>query len=148
MLKRCSRCGQSKSVDQFRKRSRSADGLQSYCKPCHTEMNRSARARDPQRYREARERYNARNGQAVQARKYDWNARNREKRRAQKEVEKAVRRGVLVKPEECEGCERPNLVLHAHHEDYGAPLDIRWLCPSCHGRRHAELRKIPTTVEA
>lgn len=25
---------------------------------------------------------------------------------------------------------------YAHHEDYSKPLEIIWLCPSCHKRRH------------
>ncbi len=47
----------------------------------------------------------------------------------------AKRAGDLVaKP--CEVCgSRPSV---AHHDDYAKPLDVRWLCRSCHGRWHAE----------
>lgn len=35
---------------------------------------------------------------------------------------------------QCEVCRAPN--AHAHHEDYSRPLDVRWLCSTCHGREH------------
>jgi len=64
-----------------------------------------------------------------------WVERNPDKRRAHVIVNNAVRDGRLFKPEACEECgERPGRRrLHAHHEDYERPLDVRWLCTACHG---------------
>lgn len=36
-MKTCTRCGESKSSELFAKRSRSLDGLSSWCKSCHSE---------------------------------------------------------------------------------------------------------------
>ena len=36
-------------------------------------------------------------------------------------------------------CGRPK--VHGHHEDYGNPLDVVWLCPYHHRLRHRELLK-------
>ena len=45
-----------------------------------------------------------------------------------------LRRGLLVK-EPCQDCGIPDSQMH--HADYDKPLQVTWLCPGCHGRRHA-----------
>jgi hypothetical protein len=55
-------------------------------------------------------------------------------------VRHAVRTGKLVKPDICEkcGCTPPrrrdgrSLIQGHHHRGYSRPLDVRWLCHSCH----------------
>lgn len=37
----------------------------------------------------------------------------------------------------CEVC--GSLPTHGHHEDYGKPLDVVWLCPVHHAMRHAAI---------
>ena len=37
-------------------------------------------------------------------------------------------------PKPCENC--GSLPTHAHHDDYNKPLEVRWLCRTCHGIRH------------
>jgi len=70
-----------------------------------------------------------------------WRERNREKVRAHSAVHRALKKGTLIRPLECEGC-GPNYSgkLEAHHDDYSKPLEIKWLCDSCHKLRHIELR--------
>lgn len=53
-------------------------------------------------------------------------------RRARYAVNNAVRRGKLEKPNACQWCGAKGRI-HAHHEDYGKPLEVIWLCPRCHG---------------
>lgn len=53
--------------------------------------------------------------------------------RARAAVRRALKRGDLVRPAVCEKCERHG-VVEAAHKDYAAPLDVRWLCRSCHRR--------------
>lgn len=49
---------------------------------------------------------------------------------------KAKRLGILsAKP--CEGCGSADAEMH--HEDYFRPLDIKWLCRSCHMQTHGNL---------
>jgi hypothetical protein len=60
----------------------------------------------------------------------------------------AIRAGLLIRPDECSECgarpERPrgssNPPIEAHHDDYAAPLKIRWLCKRCHSRADRERR--------
>jgi hypothetical protein len=58
------------------------------------------------------------------------------KHSANLKVASAIRRGEL-KRQPCEICGNPKAV--AHHEDYGKPLDVNWLCRSCHSKRHKEI---------
>jgi transposase-like protein len=35
----------------------------------------------------------------------------------------------------CEMCGKEDNI-HAHHDDYDKPLNVRWLCPICHKDWH------------
>lgn len=48
-------------------------------------------------------------------------------------VAKAIRAGLLVRPMVCTQCGNQGKIEAAHH-DYSRPLDVRWLCKSCHTR--------------
>lgn len=50
-------------------------------------------------------------------------------------VAHAFKTGQLVRPERCAWCGDYDSI-YAHHEDYSRPLDVVWLCGSCHQRRH------------
>ncbi len=54
-------------------------------------------------------------------------------RAAQSAVARAIKSGVLHRPETCSECGRTGRI-EAAHQDYNAPLDIRWLCRSCHSK--------------
>ncbi len=79
-------------------------------------------------HRTRSQRYGARNGLVL---------------RAHVLVREALIKGTLVKPLQCDDCERPDTPcadgrsnLHAHHEDYSKPLIVQWLCAPCHMARH------------
>lgn len=59
-----------------------------------------------------------------------------EKARARDALNGAIRRGRIKKPSRCEEC-GAHRKLHGHHHDYSKPLDVEWLCPPCHARRHS-----------
>jgi len=56
-----------------------------------------------------------------------------EKYHATIKVGVALRNGSLVR-KSCEGCGGKK--VHAHHDDYKKPLDVRWLCQPCHWKFH------------
>lgn len=62
-------------------------------------------------------------------------AKDKSKRRARKIVNYHLEKGNLVKPKECERCNSQKNI-QAHHDDYTAPLNIKWLCSLCHGLLH------------
>jgi ribosomal protein S27AE len=55
-------------------------------------------------------------------------------------VNYAVKAGRLQRNPACERCGKPS--RDAHHDDYAKPLDVMWLCRSCHYARHRELEQV------
>ena len=64
-----------------------------------------------------------------------WRIKYPEKYKAHIKVNNALRDRKIFKPNACEECSR-DLKLHAHHEDYSKPLDVKWLCVECHGKKN------------
>jgi hypothetical protein len=73
-----------------------------------------------------------------------WAARNPAKRAAHNAVYNALRRGDLVRGD-CAGCGVKHgatvggkrACVQAAHDDYARPLDVVWLCATCHiGKAH------------
>jgi RNase P subunit RPR2 len=70
------------------------------------------------------------------------------KRSATNRFRSAVRLGKLIRPYACERCDtipepdhQGRSTIHGHHNDYTKPLEVVWLCKSCHRDEHM---KIPT----
>jgi hypothetical protein len=91
------------------------------------------RVRQQEREREER--------RAAKRRAYarEYGKSSREKKIAQRRVALAIERGDLSR-QPCEECSSVRHV-QAHHEDYAKPLEVRWLCASCHGLLHAQERR-------
>jgi len=51
-------------------------------------------------------------------------------------VSRAVKKGIITKPSHCEICNCNHRRIEAHHLNYNRPLDIEWLCSSCHKGLH------------
>ena len=66
-----------------------------------------------------------------------WDAKtkaiNRHKKQAQGSLQRAVKRGIIIR-KPCEICGIKK--VHGHHEDYSKPLKVRWLCVKHHRREH------------
>lgn len=73
---------------------------------------------------------------------------NTKKRRVQHFTDKAIRKGILIRPVKCERCGNTQAFsdgrngIQAHHSDYDRPLDVMWLCQNCHHEWH----KINTAI--
>lgn len=66
--------------------------------------------------------------------------RHPERWRARKLLQNAVKRGDIIKPKACVGCQqvRP---LHGHHDDHAHPFVVTCLCRPCHDQLHREMRE-------
>lgn len=52
----------------------------------------------------------------------------------------AVKTGKLTRPNACNSCSGTDKRIDAHHHNYFLPLDIEWLCTTCHYQRHKTMR--------
>jgi len=52
-------------------------------------------------------------------------------------IAKRIIRQTNARPKHCANCGRAAGKIEAHHENYTRPLDVVFLCPSCHRRRHS-----------
>jgi hypothetical protein len=53
----------------------------------------------------------------------------------------AIKKGVLVRPKNCEWCGSEKRI-QGHHEDNRKLLEVMWLCQLCHAARHGMRRAI------
>ena len=102
---------------------------------------RRRRARKPEVSRRASRRYGAVHKEARRAYCTAYRRKNGHKTRAHALVKAAVTLGVLVR-RPCEVCgarqDEGGQKIYAHHEDYSRPLEVRWLCTSCHRLLHRD----------
>ena len=59
------------------------------------------------------------------------------RKKARAKVFIALRNGSLIKPNNCANCGRKK-ELNAHHNNYDKPLEVVWLCDSCHSLLHKD----------
>lgn len=65
-----------------------------------------------------------------------------DKRAARSAVGKLLAR--FAKPSNCRRCgfvPEDSTGIHAHHKDYKKPLQVQWLCASCHRKEHRLLKE-------
>lgn len=129
--KTCFKCEEVKSLPEFYKHPAMADGYLNKCKICTRADVQKNRKQNISYYRE-----------------YDRNRGNRHpkgynkiystkypnKARARRMVAYRIYKKQLF-PEPCEVCGGKTSV-HAHHDDYAKPLNIRWLCAAHHRQWH------------
>ncbi len=68
----------------------------------------------------------------------EYRKENRIEVNARNLVYKHVKRGKMVKGKFCDTCKKEER-LQAHHDDYGKPTEVRWLCNICHRHEHKKL---------
>ncbi len=66
---------------------------------------------------------------------------NRKKVNAAATLRYRVKKGSVAQPDSCESCGKP-CKPEAHYEDYSKPLDVKWLCRSCHGQHHSVVQRL------
>ena len=138
--KRCSKCKEHKSFNEFHSHKKTSDGKYSQCKSCRAiatrkdyENRKEAILKYGNAYRKTEAGKLTRKREHLKAREN-----SPEKYKARYMVKNAIRDRKLKKRNSCELCH--NSPTHGHHEDYSKPLDVIWLCPGCHQKLHNSYR--------
>lgn len=135
MEKECFCCKQTKPIAEFYKHKAMADGHLNKCKDCVKVSVRERRFNQ-----ESRDRVLAydrgRGNRQDKAYFKEYRAKYPNKYRAHNLINNAIRDKRLFK-EPCETCGTTKTV-HAHHDDYAKPLNVRWLCAAHHRQWHSE----------
>ena len=129
LLKKCSCCQVFKDRSMFYKDRSRYDGIATKCKPCDNAYWMKG-------YRKTR-RFSKNYKKRAVARNRKWRGANKQKCLAHQAVSRAISKGVLVKPKNCERCGASSK-LHGHHNDYRKQLKVIWLCVTCHEKEHHE----------
>lgn len=139
---KCSKCGELKEPKNFCPRKDASNGLVSQCRECEQERVEAWQKNNPERFRETQRKYMATADGKASARKKEakYALHNPEKKYAKMQVDIAKKRGDLI-PQPCEVC-ASNKAIHAHHDDYKKPVDVRWLCQPHHVEHHNKIRAI------
>jgi hypothetical protein len=125
--KKCTECARELPLGDFHLAKRGAHGRAAKCRDCkhsyYRANRRIIRAKARAHYAANRERiaeYNAR-----------YRAEKPVVRWAHNVLNYCVRTERIERPKQCPVCGR-YAKLDAHHHDYNKPLDVEWLCKSCH----------------
>lgn len=134
--KTCFKCGEVKSLDDFYRHSKMADGHLGKCKECAKKDVKERYERDFEKisaYERDRFQTEHRKAKTIEYQR-TRRAKNPEKNRARAMVGYAIKAGHLARGP-CESC-GTTIKVQAHHDDYLKPLQVRWFCFKCH-REHA-----------
>ena len=138
--KACIKCGETKPLAEFHAHPKMRDGHLNKCKACACADSRAHRVKNSEHYssyeRDRKSRPERKAQQSARVRRMRENRPERE--RARYLTSNAIRDGRLVR-QPCEVCGATE--VEAHHDDYSKPLDVRWLCFTCHRAHHGRERQ-------
>jgi len=129
----CFKCGEEKGLSEFYKHKMMKDGHLNKCKVCNKKDVIENRKDKIEYYRE----YDRKRGnRQPEGYMKEYRETYPNKYKAHTMVGNAVKGGKLF-PEPCDVCFSTH-DIHAHHDDYLKPLNVRWLCAAHHSQWHKE----------
>jgi hypothetical protein len=136
----CTRCGETKPIEQFQKR---GEYRVTFCNACHNQRLRAKYDANPayaEERRLAAQAWREENPSAANAGRRRYLDRHPDRQRARYAVREAIADGHLVR-EPC-WCGDPDTQAH-HHRGYAPDhaIDVVWLCRVHHGESHRKSRR-------
>lgn len=141
-MKVCTKCGEEKPISEFYIDLTHKDGHRDACKVCTCKWQTDYSAANREKIRARARMAYAKRPERQASRSCRYRRSHRKRITATNKANYAKRKGLLVK-RACERCGSTENI-DSHHDDYDKPLDVRWLCRSCHKRLHGELRRKET----
>jgi len=143
-VKRCPRCGETKPLEAFYVSRGRPDGRTGWCGACHLTSVKEWQATHGEQYLAYQRSYSQSHAHPTTTGHNKPGGLTYQERvtpemtrlisRVRYAVKAAVRDGRLIRPAVCEQCGEGGRDIDAAHSDYMKPLDVRWLCNSCHAR--------------
>ncbi len=156
----CIVCQKELPLTEFYKE-KSKKGHTHKCRSCLYEYNKIWRKENPDLFRAQREKYRKRHRENERERrelnrdiyrersrrsyqenkqemlKYyrEYRITNKYRERARGIIKNRLKSGKIIKSNYCSVCNKSENI-QAHHDDYSKPLEVIWLCASCHGLLH------------
>jgi hypothetical protein len=132
--KECFKCGELKERSDFYVHREMADGLLGKCKECCKKDVKENYKLNREKFSLYEKKRNQKPERKAKKLIYQANrrARNPEKERTRYLTTNAIRDGRLIK-KPCIYCNSEK--VQAHHHDYSKPLDVIWVCFTCHRER-------------
>lgn len=144
-MQKCRCCGEEKNLQDFYKSPCHKTGIATLCKRCSKAKSAIYKALS-RRARGAKQRgvkpVTSSSYLASESRREQERKRYHQKhphRVASELVRNAVKSGKLKKPKSCQKCGATG-IIHGHHTDYDKPLEVVWLCNTCHNIEHGKLK--------
>lgn len=137
-MKTCFCCKQEKELSEFYKHPMMSDGHLNKCKDCIRAYTNSRRREMPEHVREIdrKRSMNPDRKKNLRLRAKEHRKLHPEKAHARRVAAYNVRVGKWTR-QPCERCGEQKAQIH--HPDYSKPLEIMWLCFTCHRREHGAL---------
>ena len=132
-MKVCFKCDIEKPLSEYYKHPQMGDGHLNKCKVCARKDSASHRIDNIDRVR-AYDR--SRGSRTPYSKTKEYREKYPNKYKATSMINSAIKTGKLFK-ESCSECGSDDMV-HAHHDDYLKPLNIRWLCAAHHAQWHRD----------
>lgn len=156
MKRICKKCGLEKPLEDFVVNKRLPSGHENKCKTCNSKASsqwsldhreyKTVRARQyrfehPEKYYPKLKEYCQTPGFKKIASEYQkkYEKQHPDRKAAHIAVWRALKKGVLIKPDTCPACGKTGQI-EAHHNDYSKKLEVEWFCSSCHKIKHYELK--------
>lgn len=131
MIKTCSVCKKNREYKDFYK---GAYNKCKYCIKAYQKNYQSNRRKDDEYRKQQKEYYlmwYENNGRTRGDSSEIWHLNNKDKNNIHHKVWYALHTNKIIKPKKCQYCKR-EVSLSGHHPDYSKPLEVIWLCGSCH----------------
>ena len=149
---RCGKCDAWQPPEAFHTDRSKTSGRSNICKQCHKDRRRDGtpetqtrakerrrqwRRDNPKLAKAQRRQHYLKNRERVIAQTNEYKKRNKERHAAHTLVRLALAQGRLERGTECARCGDDYGPIQAHHHDYTKPLEVEWLCVSCHRNHHS-----------